>query len=107
MAIDDHERSGAADDVVIASMGTMTRGSAAMFARRRRILHEARRMMSEGGIDGLGMRELAERSGVSLRTLYTAFGSMEELIAAALRSEERRVGKACVSTCRSRWSPYQ
>src|SRR3546814_19367886 len=25
---------------------------------------------------------------------------------AALRSEERRVGKECVSTCRSRWSPY-
>src|SRR3546814_13286775 len=24
----------------------------------------------------------------------------------ALRSEERRVGKACVSTCRSRWSQY-
>src|SRR3546814_20346733 len=23
-----------------------------------------------------------------------------------LRSEERRVGKECVSTCRSRWSPY-
>src|SRR3546814_998479 len=22
------------------------------------------------------------------------------------RSEERRVGKVCVSTCRSRWSPY-
>src|SRR3546814_7904701 len=28
-----------------------------------------------------------------------AFGS-------ASRSEERRVGKECVSTCRSRWSPY-
>src|SRR3546814_12976048 len=26
--------------------------------------------------------------------------------AAYLRSEERRVGKECVSTCRSRWSPY-
>src|SRR3546814_20830286 len=26
--------------------------------------------------------------------------------ALALRSEERRVGKECVSTCRSRWSPY-
>src|SRR3546814_19131452 len=25
---------------------------------------------------------------------------------AFMRSEERRVGKACVSTCRSRWSPY-
>src|SRR3546814_20492098 len=24
----------------------------------------------------------------------------------AERSEERRVGKECVSTCRSRWSPY-
>src|SRR3546814_11870259 len=23
------------------------------------------------------------------------------------RSEERRVGKGCVSTCRSRWSPYK
>src|SRR3546814_10979800 len=26
--------------------------------------------------------------------------------APCLRSEERRVGKECVSTCRSRWSPY-
>src|SRR3546814_12749526 len=25
---------------------------------------------------------------------------------ARFRSEERRVGKECVSTCRSRWSPY-
>src|SRR3546814_2197314 len=25
---------------------------------------------------------------------------------AFFRSEERRVGKECVSTCRSRWSPY-
>src|SRR3546814_17662282 len=24
----------------------------------------------------------------------------------AIRSEESRVGKECVSTCRSRWSPY-
>src|SRR3546814_14437326 len=30
----------------------------------------------------------------------TAFGDER------LRSEERRVGKECVSTCRSRWSPY-
>src|SRR3546814_2374993 len=27
-------------------------------------------------------------------------------IAFDVRSEERRVGKECVSTCRSRWSPY-
>src|SRR3546814_2187143 len=33
----------------------------------------------------------------------------ERLLDAAIacfRSEERRVGKECVSTCRSRWSPY-
>src|SRR3546814_14482281 len=28
------------------------------------------------------------------------------LVAGAGRSEERRVGKECVSTCRSRWSQY-
>src|SRR3546814_18408200 len=27
-------------------------------------------------------------------------------VPARLRSAERRVGKECVSTCRSRWSPY-
>src|SRR3546814_2060258 len=27
-------------------------------------------------------------------------------LVAERRSEERRVGKECVSTCRSRWSPY-
>src|SRR3546814_17559669 len=28
------------------------------------------------------------------------------VVALEPRSEERRVGKECVSTCRSRWSPY-
>src|SRR3546814_11151355 len=28
------------------------------------------------------------------------------LVLVSARSEERRVGKECVSTCRSRWSPY-
>src|SRR3546814_14709465 len=33
--------------------------------------------------------------------------SLPELKAALInRSEGRRVGKECVSTCRSRWSPY-
>src|SRR3546814_18672549 len=33
-------------------------------------------------------------------------GFILALMAFAARSEERRVGKECVSTCRSRWSPY-
>src|SRR3546814_4752416 len=36
-------------------------------------------------------------------TLATVFANGA---AAPRRSEERRVGKECVSTCRSRWSPY-
>src|SRR3546814_5082492 len=40
-----------------------------------------------------GMRGAAVISQVQPWTLYH-------------RSEERRVGKECVSTCRSRWSPY-
>src|SRR3546814_16057232 len=35
-----------------------------------------------------------------------AHGLASEAVAAQARSEERRVGKECVSTCRSRWSPY-
>src|SRR3546814_13196237 len=46
------------------------------------------------------------------KTPYSmAYYTREELpfqyaMAEAFRSEERRVGKECVSTCRSRWSPY-
>src|SRR3546814_1472927 len=31
---------------------------------------------------------------------------ISEDVSAGNRSEERRVGQECVSTCRSRWSPY-
>src|SRR3546814_3033006 len=35
-----------------------------------------------------------------------AAGRPVDALKGVLRSEERRVGKECVSTCRSRWSPY-
>src|SRR3546814_14118890 len=45
-----------------------------------------------------------------VQTVYTGRSSpqISGLLAlpAIFRSEERRVGKECVSTCRSRWSPY-
>src|SRR3546814_15230523 len=44
------------------------------------------------------------------RVLLFGCGALGSAIAEcalrAGRSEERRVGKECVSTCRSRWSPY-
>src|SRR3546814_15239537 len=40
-------------------------------------------------------------------TLYRRTGDyVGEALVRLVRSEERRVGKECVSTCRSRWSPY-
>src|SRR3546814_12356122 len=41
----------------------------------------------------------------ALGTLLVGIAFYQEPLGWA-RSEERRVGKACVSTCRSRWSPY-
>src|SRR3546814_15575284 len=38
------------------------------------------------------------------RTVSAALSAARN--AKVVRSEERRVGKECVSTCRSRWSPY-
>src|SRR3546814_14727434 len=40
--------------------------------------------------------------GIPVGTAYQVLTSLR----LAKRSEERRVGKECVSTCRSRWSPY-
>src|SRR3546814_588105 len=37
---------------------------------------------------------------------YYVFNNLFTALARTARSEERRVGKECVSTCRSRWSPY-
>src|SRR3546814_15650943 len=69
----------------------------------------------------LGCLENEQRRGVTLTNralwlLYAPllvpqvaflFGAQVLAIQAGIdRSEERRVGKECVSTCRSRWSPY-
>src|SRR3546814_14167017 len=43
-------------------------------------------------------------------TAFNGFHAVTATVSKTLlvrfRSEERRVGKECVSTCRSRWSPY-
>src|SRR3546814_5954009 len=47
---------------------------------------------------GMNLHAVAELAGMLVE------GRLEPDV--AQRSEERRVGKECVSTCRSRWSPY-
>src|SRR3546814_15040809 len=52
----------------------------------------------------------AERRRSVKHSLVNEFGCQivheAEHFATAGRSEERRVGNECVTTCRSRWSPY-
>src|SRR3546814_9901977 len=52
---------------------------------------------------GMGVFSLAGRD-VEVRSCPRSTGDGWSIRIA--RSEERRVGKECVSTCRSRWSPY-
>src|SRR3546814_20208125 len=49
---------------------------------------------------------LKDRANPGARKMFSMAMWMAALVAPVQRSEERRVGKECVSTCRSRWSPY-
>src|SRR3546814_11909226 len=44
---------------------------------------------------------VALAEALEMETTAEGIASLDQL-----RSEERRVGKECVSTCRTRWSPY-
>src|SRR3546814_4580367 len=62
--------------------------------------------------EGRGGRKCPHDSTVSARLIYCSRCAcplrppLIRRVSAVQRSEERRVGKECVSTCRSRWSPY-
>src|SRR3546814_3009188 len=74
------------------------------------ILEEIQRVVPERGVAALGKRGLrdmapfADTRETDVRN--AALDALFEVYVLLDRSEERRVGKECVSTCRSRWSPY-
>src|SRR3546814_11624471 len=61
------------------------------------------------GVTRSAMVEAAMNMSEAIRERLSNFAPLHgiaEPSEIADRSEERRVGKECVSTCRSRWSPY-
>src|SRR3546814_12417238 len=64
-------------------------------------------LFGEGALVGVGI--IARQRPAPVAEHAVEAGRALPILSAALaaqRSEERRVGKECVSTCRSRWSPY-
>lgn len=53
--------------------------------RRRRILDEVKKLIGERGAEGFTLRDLGQRAGVSITTIYNVFGDKESVIAHALR----------------------
>ncbi|WP_429415406.1 TetR/AcrR family transcriptional regulator [Nocardia sp. GAS34] len=52
---------------------------------RARVIHAADALFYERGIQAVGMDAVREAAGVSLKRIYSLFGSKDELIAAVLR----------------------
>src|SRR3546814_19629937 len=71
----------------------------------RKAMHpcDRRHIVLTDGYAGFIVGRIGHVAGPRQRIHDTARGINE---VAMNRSEERRVGKECVSTCRSRWSPY-
>src|SRR3546814_10930016 len=75
-----------------------------------RLAHAHRRELDFAGAlerpifdESLGQRAAHDDGAVVAQHQDALVAEMREQ---PFRSEERRVGKECVSTCRSRWSPY-
>ena len=59
---------------------------------------------SYGTVHQLTCRGTSQQNGRAERKLRHILDTVCALLLS--RSEERRVGKECISLCRSRWSPY-
>src|SRR3546814_15585500 len=71
------------------------------------IVTAPRRAMTMMSLDDVASAEDACEAMPAAPICISVIGCISSVgVANTTRSEERRVGKECVSTCRSRWSPY-
>src|SRR3546814_19971244 len=61
--------------------------------------------LAEASEDNVRAAQIMARHAESTNNV-NAKAMFDKWVTTFQRSEERRVGKECVSTCRSRWSPY-
>src|SRR3546814_18307633 len=88
---------------------------ASLLSRRPDIRQAERELAASTARIGVATAELYPdiSLGVSIGATAAAIGDLftggafRYALGPLIRSEERRVGKECGSTCRSRWSPYQ
>lgn len=69
----------------------MADGDDKQLERRQGVQAEAWRLMAEHGYEGVTMRELSRRTGISTRTLYEMYGGKDALLGEAFRGRLRIV----------------
>lgn len=70
--------------------------------RRARIIEAVIELIADVGADAVQMRDVAQRSGVALATLYRYFSSKDHLLAAALEDWQKRLTRRILASRASR-----
>src|SRR3546814_16595830 len=93
---------------IVAALAAIGRDRRALRAlqRRGRQLQPVEHAALGGRLLALAYRRRFRRWALRGRPEAVEHASPRLPLGRGLRSEARRVGKECVSTCRSRWSPY-
>jgi TetR/AcrR family transcriptional regulator, cholesterol catabolism regulator len=79
----------------VLAVADMTSGQ---LARRAKIVEAVIALIGEVGAEAVQMRDVAQRSGVALGTVYRYFSSKEHLLAAALEDWQKRLTRRVVNS---------
>lgn len=78
-------------------MVALTDMTSDQLVRRAKVIEEVIGLIGEVGADAVQMRDVAQRSGVALATVYRYFSSKENLLAAALEDWQKRLTRRVLS----------
>ncbi len=82
----------------IVALEDMTSGQ---LARRAKIIEAVIGLIADVGADAVQMRDVAQRSGVALATVYRYFSSKEHLVSAALEDWQKRLTRRVLAGSRA------